>query len=120
MKKKVLFCTLLSVVVLALGLVLSSSNSVNVESEKGHDCSEHLAQVKSLHPYERCLNCFSYPDEWGACPRCDYRTCINCGEEKFLIPYNFCTHCGDIDQIKICKNCGETYIECECETPVFD
>ena len=114
MKKKVLFCTLLSVVVLALGLVLSSSNSVNVESEKCHDCSEHLAEAKLIID-DRCEACFRYPDEYGLCPMCDYEDCPNCGEWKQIKNTNYCTNCNDRNPNNSCHLCGKLFKDCICD-----
>ena len=112
MKKKVLFCTLLSVVVLALGLVLSSSNSVNVESEKRHDCSEHLAEAKISDG--RCLACFRYLDEFGLCPMCDYEQCSRCSEWTYNPQMRFCRNCDENHNYNTCPLCGKHFDDCIC------
>ena len=117
MKKKLLISLVLFAVVTTLGVVMNLSETQCNHSLNGHDCSEHLAQAKSLD--NKCPNCFRAKDEWNACPMCDYRICPICKEQTLLETHNMCTRCGVIDPLIPCKNCGEPFGVCTCPFPEF-
>ena len=117
MKKKILISLALFAVVTTLGIVMNLSETQCNHSLNGHDCSEHLAQAKSLD--NKCPNCFRAKDDWNACPMCDYTICPKCHETKLLVFHNFCTHCGEIDPMAKCKNCGHPFGVCNCAVPEF-
>ncbi len=116
MMKKISVAIVLSVIMLSVGLVLNFKTEECVHLHESHENCVELAQVFS--DSERCPTCFTYEDEWGHC-WCEYLDCPDCGNHKLCKADMICHHCGELNPIKTCKKCGESYIKCSCPEPDF-
>ena len=116
MKKKLFIISLALFALATIGVVIDFSNTQCSHSLDGHNCSEHLTQVRNAD--ERCPTCFSGYDDYNLCPICDYEYCVGCGNQSLIKVENFCRQCG-YSPIAVCKNCGEEIYKCTCEFPSY-
>lgn len=113
MKKKLLISLVLFTLVTTISVAMNLNETKCTHSHEGHDCTEHLAQAKSLD--NQCPNCFRYPDEYGLCPLCDYEMCPICNEWKLIKDTNYCTKCNDRNPENTCPLCGKLLKDCRCD-----